>query len=73
MPKLIIVIVDACNVGYGLYAVVIYFWNFEAIQMMLADMKLIRYIVPVVAILDLLSLVRMMNFVLLFLILPHAN
>lgn len=73
MPKLIVVLVDTANIGYGLYAVVIYFMNFADIQKMLADIELIRYIVPIVALLDLLALVRMAAFIWLFLILPRVN
>ena len=65
--------IDLANIGIGLYAAIIYVLNFNHIQTELHDIQLIRLVVPVVACLDILAVLRMSTFIHLFLTIPSLN
>ncbi|CDW83885.1 e3 ubiquitin-protein ligase rnf149 [Stylonychia lemnae] len=71
--KILVLIIEFANLGFGVFAIIVYFKNFNEIQTMLSSTKLIRLVVPSIAILDMLILVRMLTFVNLFFILPRLN
>lgn len=69
-PKLWVISVDLVNIGYGLYAVVVYFKNFDEIQIFLSDLNLLRFIVPCLALVDCLIITRLIAFIYLFVVIP---
>eukprot|EP00347_Sterkiella_histriomuscorum_P014170 403361895 len=71
--KLWIIFIDLTNIGNGLFAAIVYILNFNEIQTNLKEMKLIRMVVPAIAILDILVVFRMIGFIHLFVTIPYLN
>jgi len=78
MPKILfhrilVILVDLGNIASGLFAIVVYFLNFDEIQTALRNTKLIRLVVPSIGIINLLIFVRMITFIHLFIVIPRVN